>query len=68
MRLLRVLGAFFYDLIVGDDWRITAYVVVVLALAALLLGAIAHTALLVGGAVVLMVGFAAAVVRDGTKP
>ena len=36
MRLLRAFGRFWYDFIVGDDWRIALGVTVVLAAGALL--------------------------------
>ena len=39
MRLLRGFGRFWYDFIVGDDWRIALGVVVVLAAGALLVAA-----------------------------
>ena len=35
MRRLRALGAFWYDFIVGDDWRIAVGVVIGLGLSAL---------------------------------
>ncbi len=36
MRRLRAIGAFWYDFVVGDDWRVAAVVVVALAATALL--------------------------------
>ena len=36
MRRLRSIGAFWYDFVVGDDWRVAAVVVAALALTALL--------------------------------
>ena len=39
MRYLRAFGRFWFDFIVGDDWRIAAGVVTVLALGALALDA-----------------------------
>ncbi len=39
MRRLRAIGAFWYDFVVGDDWRVAAVVVVALAASALLLHA-----------------------------
>ena len=35
MRRLKSIGAFWYDFVVGDDWRVAAVVVVALALTAL---------------------------------
>jgi hypothetical protein len=37
MRALRAVGRFLYALIIGDDWRLPAGILVCLALAALLL-------------------------------
>jgi hypothetical protein len=34
MKLLRALGYFWYDFIVGDDWKIAAYVILALAVSA----------------------------------
>ena len=39
MRRLKSIGAFWYDFVVGDDWRGAAVVVVALALTALLVHA-----------------------------
>jgi hypothetical protein len=39
MRALRAFGAFWYDFVVGDDWRLFAGVVVALAATAALAGA-----------------------------
>jgi len=36
MRLIRAFGRFWYDFVVGDDWRIAAGVVLVLAAGAAL--------------------------------
>jgi hypothetical protein len=36
MRRLRAIGAFWYDFVIGDDWRAAAVVVAALALTALL--------------------------------
>jgi hypothetical protein len=38
MRFIRAFGRFWYDFIVGDDWRIAAGVVLVLAAGAALVG------------------------------
>ena len=38
MRFLRAFGRFWYDFIVGDDWRIAGGVVLVLAAGAALVG------------------------------
>jgi hypothetical protein len=39
MKRLKSIGAFWYDFVVGDDWRVAAVVVVALALTALLVHA-----------------------------
>jgi len=36
MTFLKAFGLFWYDFIIGDDWKIAAYVVVALALVAIL--------------------------------
>jgi hypothetical protein len=56
MRFLRAFGRFWFDFIVGDDWRIAAGVVTVLALGALAVDAELLTdealAVLIGAAIV----------------
>jgi hypothetical protein len=56
MRFLRAFGRFWYDFIVGDDWRIAAGVVLVLAAGAALVatGAVSDDVLvpLVGAGIV----------------
>jgi hypothetical protein len=56
MRFLRALGRFWYDFIVGDDWRIAAGVVLVLAAGAALVaaGGVSHDVLvpLIGAGIV----------------
>ena len=39
MRRLKLIGAFWYDFVAGDDWRVAVVVVVALALTALLVHA-----------------------------
>ena len=36
MRALKSFGAFWYDFVIGDDWQVAAFVVIALALTALL--------------------------------
>jgi hypothetical protein len=66
MRPLRAFGRFWYDLVVGDDWRIAAGVTAVLAAGGAAVMAGLGSALLV---VVLFVGlvaaFVAPILRDG---
>ena len=40
MRRLRSIGAFWYDFVVGDDWRVAVVVVAALALTAVLVHAV----------------------------
>jgi hypothetical protein len=40
MTRVKSIGAFWYDFVVGDDWRVAAVVVVALALTALLVHAV----------------------------
>jgi hypothetical protein len=44
MRFVRGFGRFWYDFIVGDDWRIAAAVAIVLAAGALTASATSHGA------------------------
>ena len=56
MKFLKAFGQFWYDFIIGDDWKIAVAVVITLAVmvAAMLSGALSDTALtLIGGALVL---------------
>jgi hypothetical protein len=39
MRQLRALGAFLYDFVIGDDWRVAAGVAIALGVTALVAGA-----------------------------
>jgi hypothetical protein len=39
VRLLRAFGAFWYDFLIGDDWKIAAVVVTVLAVGAAVVAA-----------------------------
>jgi hypothetical protein len=69
MKLLKAFGLFCYDFVIGDDWKIAAYVVVTLALVAL---ASTNDVLSDGVAVVLgillaMVFFVAGVRYDSRK-
>ena len=67
MKLLKAFGYFWWDLVIGDDWRIAAYVVGVLALVAALAGHVDDTLLVVGGAAAIMALFAAFVSRDARR-
>ncbi len=66
MRVLSEFGKFWYDLIVGDDWKIAAAVVVALALSALLLtrtGTPDQIVAVVGGTLVVL-GFCVSLILD----
>ena len=66
MRILTDFGKFWYELLVGDDWKIAVSVVVALTLAALLLthtGATDHVVAVVGGTLV-VTGFCVSLILD----
>lgn len=57
MKFLKAFGQFWYDFIIGDDWKIAVAVVTTLAVmvAIMLSGALSDTALtLIGGALVIV--------------
>jgi hypothetical protein len=57
VKFLKAFGAFWYDFIIGDDWKIAVAVVITLAVmvAVMLSGALSDTATtLIGGALVLV--------------
>jgi hypothetical protein len=66
MRFLRAFGQFWYDFLVGDDWKIPIAVLVTLGvLVALLLGdVLGDHALTVLGGVLLMVMFSTSLLID----
>jgi hypothetical protein len=65
MRFLTAFAQFWYDFIIGDDWKIAVAVVVALGAAGILLAAGTPTMLLVPVAGVLIVAaFAAAIIVD----
>ena len=66
MRILTEFGKFWYELLVGDDWKIAVSVVIALTLAALLLtqtGASDSVVAVVGGALV-VAGFCVSLILD----
>lgn len=66
MKMLGEFGRFWYDLIIGDDWKIAASVAIALALSALLLtrtGAPDQVVAVVGGTLV-VVGFCISLILD----
>jgi uncharacterized membrane protein HdeD (DUF308 family) len=66
MRYLRGFGRFWYDFIVGDDWKIAAVVVLVLLLGGVLVAqaVLSATALTLLLGALMLVAFAAAMVLD----
>ena len=66
MRFVKAFGRFWYDFLVGDDWKIAASVVLTLALLVAVLRAdvIGEGALAVVGGVALMVAFSISLAID----
>ncbi|WP_329003046.1 hypothetical protein OHA18_07445 [Kribbella sp. NBC_00709] len=66
MKFLKSFGAFWYDFIIGDDWKIAVAVVLSLAilLAAMLSGAFSDTVLTVFGGVLIIVAFSISLAID----
>lgn len=66
MPLLRGFGRFWYDFLIGDDWKIAVAVVATLAVtvAGLLLGLLGPTSATVFGAIVLLVVFGVSMAID----
>jgi hypothetical protein len=66
MRALKAFGQFWYDFIIGDDWKIAAAVVTALLLAgaAWAAGLLSDTALPLVGAVLLFALFTTSVIVD----
>jgi hypothetical protein len=65
MRFLKGVGRFWYDFIIGDDWKIAVAVLAVLGIGvALLLGGVPHAALAIICAVLFFAAFATALMID----
>jgi hypothetical protein len=66
MKLVRGFGRFWYDFIVGDDWKIAACVVVALGIAAALVAAhaLGDTGLVLVAAAGIVAGFVTSLVVD----
>jgi hypothetical protein len=66
VRFLKSFGAFWYDFIIGDDWKIAVAVVLSLAivLGALTLHLFGDTGLTVFGGIVIVLAFAISLVID----
>ncbi|MDX6276455.1 MAG: hypothetical protein QOJ72_583 [Nocardioidaceae bacterium] len=69
MNFLKAFGHFWYDFLIGDDWKIAAYVVGVMVAVGLLVAhsVLGDTVTLVLGTAVLMIGFAVGVAIDARK-
>ena len=69
MKFLKAFGHFWYDFLIGDDWKIAAYVVGVMVVVGLLVAhnVLGDTVTLVLGTAVLMMLFAAGVAVDARK-
>jgi hypothetical protein len=66
---LRAFGRFWYDFVVGDDWRIAAGIVLLVVAGALLVrGSVVRTDAIAVGLPVLLVGLvAASILRDARR-
>ena len=69
MRFVRGFAGFWYDFLVGDDWKIAVCVVVALALtlAALLVGVLGTGSAAVVGGIVILAAFTVSMVIDVRK-
>jgi hypothetical protein len=69
MNFLKAFGHFWYDFLIGDDWKIAAYVVGVMVVIGLLVAhsVLGDTVTLLLGTAVLMILFAAGVAADARK-
>jgi len=69
LTLLRAVGRFFYDFLIGDDWRITAGVLVALLLGRLLLAtSISPGAAAVTTGALVVASFVLNLLRSGDGP
>ena len=66
MRFVRGFGAFWYDFLIGDDWKLAVAVVVALAvtLAGLLVGILDGSAATVAGGVIILAAFTVSMAID----
>ncbi|GAA1550153.1 hypothetical protein GCM10009804_03440 [Kribbella hippodromi] len=69
MKYLKAFGQFWYDFIIGDDWKIAVAVVtsLVILVIAMLSGAFSDTALTLVGGALLMVAFSISLAIDVRK-
>ncbi|WP_433347375.1 hypothetical protein ACQP25_29955 [Microtetraspora malaysiensis] len=65
MRFIKGFGRFWYDFVIGDDWKIAAAVVAALALTlGVVLAGVSATGAAIAGGVLLLLFFVASVVID----
>lgn len=66
MRLLKSFGSFWYDLIIGDDWKVAVAVVIALTLTALLpsITSLSDPVVAVIGGTAVVIGFALSLYLD----
>lgn len=69
MKLLKAFGLFWYDFVIGDDWKVAAYVVVALVITGALAvnGVLGDGATVILGAVLTMIFFAIGVRYDARR-
>ena len=69
MKFLKAFGLFWYDFVIGDDWKIAVYVVVSLAIVATLAvnDVLSDGATVILGAVLTMIFFAVGVRLDARR-
>ena len=69
MNFLKAFGHFWYDFLIGDDWKIAAYVLGVMVAVGLLVAhsVLGDTVTLLLGTAALMIGFAVGVAVDARK-
>lgn len=69
MKFLKAFGLFWYDFVIGDDWKIAVYVVVSLAIVAALAvnDVLSDGAIVILGAVLTMILFAVGVTLDARR-
>ncbi|MEO3860499.1 hypothetical protein [Acrocarpospora sp. B8E8] len=69
MTFLKALGRFWYDFIIGDDWKIATAVLTALALTAIAMttGLLSGSILVIAGAIALFLFFVVSMVVDVRK-
>lgn len=69
MRFIKAFGYFWYDFVIGDDWKIAAYVAAILVVVGVLAaqGAGSDALLVIGGSIALAVAFVVGVNIDANK-